>query len=151
MTIPYDDIIIEFLRKITEFDFLNMDELDSSDIIDSYIVKAVSNSTFKKSVGYNFMSGADEESRSFEVDIDEGSVHEIIDIITESMVVYWLKPFVYQQDLLRNVINTRDFSVYSPAELLMRVGNAYSKAQKDYTQMIREYSYNHGNLTSLHI
>ncbi len=151
MTIPYDDIIIEFLRKITEFDFLNMDELDSSDIIDSYIVKAVSNSTFKKSVGYDFMSGADEESRSFEVDIDEGSVHEIIDIITESMVVYWLKPFVYQQDLLRNVINTRDFSVYSPAELLMRVGNAYSKAQKDYTQMIREYSYNHGNLTSLHI
>lgn len=151
MTIPYDDIIVEFLRKITEFDFLNMDELDSSDIIDSYIVKAVSNSTFKKSVGYDFMSGADEESRSFEVDIDEGSVHEIIDIITESMVVYWLKPFVYQQDLLRNVINTRDFSVYSPAELLMRVGNAYSKAQKDYTQMIREYSYNHGNLTSLHI
>lgn len=151
MTIPYDDIIVEFLRKITEFDFVEMYEFDSTAIIDSYIVKAVSNSTFKKSVGYDFMSGADEANRSFNVDIDEGSIYEIIDIITESMVVYWLKPFVYQQDLLRNVINTRDFSVYSPAELLMRIGNAYSKAQKDYTQMIREYSYNHGNLTSLHI
>lgn len=151
MTIPYDDIIVEFLRKITEFDFVEMYEFDSTAIIDSYIIKAVSNSTFKKSVGYDFMSGADDTNRSFEVDIDEGSIHEIIDIITESMVVYWLKPFVYQQDLLRNVINTRDFSVYSPAELLMRIGNAYSKAQKDYTQMLREYSYNHGNLTSLHI
>ena len=151
MTIPYDDIIVEFLRKITEFDFVEMYEFDSTAIIDSYIVKAVSNSTFKKSVGYDFMSGADEANRSFNVDIDEGSIYEIIDIITESMVVYWLKPFVYQQDLLRNVINTRDFSVYSPAELLMRIGNAYAKAQKDYTQMIREYSYNHGNLTSLHI
>ena len=33
----------------------------------------------------------------------------------------------------------------------MRVGNAYAKVQRDYTQMIREYSYNHGDLTKLHV
>jgi hypothetical protein len=48
-------------------------------------------------------------------------------------------------------MNTRDYSMYSPAELLMRVGNAYQKAQRDYTQMIREYSYNHGDLSDLHL
>ena len=64
---------------------------------------------------------------------------KIIDIITGD------KP------VLENVLNTKDFSTYSPAELLMRVGNAYAKVQKDYTNMIREYSYNHGDLSDLHL
>jgi len=67
------------------------------------------------------------------------------------MVVQWLKPYVYKQELLENVLNTKDFSTYSPAELLLRVGNAYAKAQKDYLNMIREYSFNHGDLTDLHL
>ena len=56
-----------------------------------------------------------------------------------------------QKKLLQNLMNTRDYTMYSPAELLMRVGNAYKGAQRDYTQMIREYSYNHGDLTGLHL
>lgn len=53
------------------------------------------------------------------------------------------------QHILNN--RTKDFTTYSPAELLLRVGNAYSKAQKDYISMIREYSYNHGDLSELHL
>ena len=67
------------------------------------------------------------------------------------MLVQWLKPYVYKQEILSNVLNSRDWTTYSPAEILMRVGNAYKKAQDDYTQMIREYSYNHGDLTGLHL
>ena len=63
----------------------------------------------------------------------------------------WMKPFVYKQENLENVLNTVDFSTYSPSELLLRVGNAYDGVKKDYIQMIREYSYNHGDLTELHI
>ena len=63
----------------------------------------------------------------------------------------WMKPYTYSQENLENVLNTRDFTTYSPAELLMRVGNAYEKAQKDFTKMMREYSYNHGDLTDLHL
>lgn len=151
MTIPYDVFTAEFLRKISEFDFINMPEEDSTRIVDSYLKRAVSNSIFKKAIKYDFVGGSDDETRCFDVDIDEDRLDEVVDIVTEGMIVHWLKPFVYQQDLLRNVINTRDFSVYSPAELLLRIGNAYSKAQKDYVQMIREYSYDHGDLTDLHI
>lgn len=151
MTVPYDTFTKEFLRKVSEFDFINMPEEDSLNIIDSYMKRVVSNSTFKKIVKVDFIDGADDDTRVFAIDIDDDVIDELADIVSEGMLVHWLKPFVYQQDLLRNVINTRDYSVYSPAELLMRIGNAYEKAQKDYTQMIREYSYNHGDLTELHI
>ena len=92
---------------------------------------------------------ADDEERVYNVDVDDEDADELIDIVSEGMIIQWLKPYVYQQDLLQNVLNTRDYSVYSPAELLMRVGNAYRKAQNAYTQMIREYSYNHGDLSDL--
>jgi len=67
------------------------------------------------------------------------------------MVVQWLKQYVNKQEILENVLNTRDFTTYSPAELLLRVGNAYADARKNFTQMIREYSFNHGDLTDLHL
>ena len=62
-----------------------------------------------------------------------------------------MRAAINKQELLENSLNTADFTTYSTAELLLRVGNAYAKAQKDYTQMIREYSYNHGDLSELHL
>ena len=34
---------------------------------------------------------------------------------------------------------------------IIRIGNAYAAARKDFTNMMREYSYNHGDLTDLHL
>ena len=106
---------------------------------------------FRKNCKYDLFTTGDDENRLFTVDIPEDDLAELAEIISEGMVVQWLKPYLYKQEILENVLNTRDFTTYSPAELLLRVGNAYAKAQKDYTNMIREYSYNHGDLTELHI
>lgn len=149
MSIPYNAFTGAFLSKISEFEFLELDKDDSEAIVDVYMKRAVA--AFKKNCKYDFITTADDETRSFDVDIKEEDKDELIDIISEGMVVQWLKPYVYRQEMLENVLNTRDFTLYSPAELLLRVGNAYAKAQKDYTQMIREYSYNHGDLTVLHL
>lgn len=66
-------------------------------------------------------------------------------------LVQWMKPYTYHQESLENVLNTKDFSTYSPAELLLRISNAYTAARKEFTNMMREYSYNHGDLTDLHL
>lgn len=58
--------------------------------------------------------------------------------------------YIHKHNTILNIW-TKDYTTYSPAELLLRVGNAYKDAQKHYTQLIREYSYNHGNLTELHL
>ena len=50
-----------------------------------------------------------------------------------------------------NALNTKDFSTYSPAELLLRISNTYMAARKEFTNKMREYSYNHGDLTELHL
>lgn len=149
MSIPYDAFTGAFLNKISEFELLELDDNTRTEVVDGYRERAVS--AFKKNCMVDLFTTANDEERMYDVEVDEEDLDELVDIISEGMVVQWLKPFVYQQDLLQNLMNTRDYSMYSPAELLMRVGNAYKQAQKDYTQMIREYSYNHGDLSELHL
>ena len=151
MSVPYDVFAAAFLSKITEFDLLSLDDASRTEIVDKYMHTAVSNSNFQKVSGLNFATTKDDENRVFNLEIPADRIDEIVDIVSEGMVVQWLKPYVYKQELLENVLNTKDFSTYSPAELLLRVGNAYAKAQKDYLNMIREYSFNHGDLTDLHL
>lgn len=149
MSVPYDLFTEAFLSKITEFDILQLEDEDQTAIVDGYMKRAFSN--FIRMCDYDFTTTGDDELRSFEVEVDGNDLDEIVDIISEGMVVQWLKPYLYKQTLLQNVLNTRDFTVYSPAELLKQVRTTYEKSQKDFTQMMREYSFNHGKLRSYHI
>ena len=161
MTIPYDVFTSAFLSKISEYDFITLPDQERQDVVDGYMLRALT--AFRRICKYDFQKPVDEhgeiiDERYFVVDVPSGreakaefDIYEIVEIVAEGMVVQWLKPYVYQQENLQNVMNTRDYSLYSPAELLMRVGNAYAKAQKDYTQLVRDYSYNNGDLTVLHL
>lgn len=149
MSISYDVFVGSFLSKTSDYSFLEMPALDRVYMIDGFMKRAIS--AFKKNCKYDLVGSADDTKRQFNIDIQEEDLDEIADIISDGMIVEWLKPYLYKQELLENVLNTKDFTSYSPAELLMRVGNAYSNAKKDYIQKIREYSYNHGDLSNLHI
>lgn len=148
MNVSYDVFTGAFLNKITEYTFIQIPEGDRTAIIDGYMKRALSR--FEKICKYD-LSSYDDITRSFNVDIPVDDLDEIVDIVSEGMLEQWMKQYVYRQENLENTLNTKDFSTYSPAELLLRVGNAYTKVQKDYTNMIREYSYNHGDLSDLHL
>ena len=147
--VSYDAFIEAFLSKITEYEFLSLPEKDRTETVDGYLKKAVS--AFKKNCKYDLFTTYNDSERVYEVDVDDGDLDELIDIISDGMVAEWMKPYQFNQDLLQNVLNTRDFTSYSPAELQMRVGNARRQAHADFIQKIREYSYNHADLTRLHI
>lgn len=149
MSVSYDVFIGSFLEKVTERDLLSLEQSQRDSVVIGYMKRAISG--FRKICQYDFSTTSDDETRVFNVDVPDDDLTEIADIVSEGMVVQWLKPYVYKQELLENAINTQDFTTYSPAELLLRVGNAYADAKKDYTQMIREYSFNTGDLTDLHL
>lgn len=150
MVVSYDTFTGGFLSKISEYDLLDIKEEIRTQIIDGYMKKAISR--FQHICKVNLVSTADDNNREFEIDLQEGDdLTEIVDIITDGMVEYWLKPYLNKQELLESVLNTRDYTTYSPAELLRRVGDAHAKAQSDFTSAMREYSYNHNDLSRLHL
>lgn len=149
MSVSYDVFGEAFLAKISEYTFLSLEEENRTSILDGFMKRALT--SFRKNCKYDLFTTANDAERIFGIDIPEADLYELAEIISEGMVVQWLKPYLNKQEILENALNTKDFTTYSPAELLMRVGNAYAKAQKDYKNMIREYSYNHGDLSDLHL
>lgn len=149
MSVPYDKFTEAFLSKVTEFEFVNMRDFERNGLIDGYMKRAIS--AFKSVCQYDLSSTADDVIREFNVDIPAEDIDEIVEIVSEGMLVQWMKPYTYKQENLELVLNTRDFTTYSPTELLNRISTAYAKAQKDFVSMVREYSYNHGDLTDLHL
>ena len=149
MSVPYDKFTDAFLSKVTEYDFIRMDDYNRNTLIDGYMKRAIA--AFRKICKYDLSTTADDAVREFNVEIADEDLDEILDIVSEGMLVQWMKPYAYRQESLENVLNTRDFTTYSPAELLLRIRGAYDSAQKDFTNMMREYSYNHGDLTDLHL
>ncbi len=149
MSISYDVFTNSFLSKITEYDFLELTKEERENVVDNYMYKSIN--AFKEVCQYDLMSHRNISERQFDIDIPESDIEEIADIVSEGMVAQWIKPYVYNQEQLQNVLNTRDFTTYSPAELLMRVNGTYKDVQKNFINMIREYSYRHGDLSVLHI
>ena len=136
-SVSYDAFTGAFLGKISEFEFLKLDDNTRTEIVDGYLKRALT--AFRKNCKHDLFTTGNDLLRQFAVEIPDDELDEIVEIVSEGMVVQWLKQYLNQQELLQMVLNTRDFSQYSPAELLMRVGNAYNTAYKNYTQMIREY------------
>lgn len=148
MSIPYDMFVGAFLGKVTEYDFITLDEYDRNNLVDGYMKRACSQ--FDKICKYD-LHDRDDLIRQFNMDVPESEIDEILDIVSEGMLVQWMKPYVFKQDYLVQLLNTRDFTAYSPAELFRQLNSAYNSANKRFIGMMREYSYNHGDLTELHL
>lgn len=148
MSVSYETIVSAFLYKVTDYGFSEMLGSLLDNMVISYMKSACSK--FNNFCAYNLMM-FDDENQCIAEDIPEDKVVEIVDIIAIGMVVQWLQPYVYKQENLCNLLNTRDFTTYSPAELLKRVGDVYKQAGNDYKQAMYDYSYTAGDLTSLHI
>lgn len=148
MSISYNRFTEVFLDKVTEYNFIKLDDHDRSRMVDGYMKRACAQ--FSEVCKYNLNSG-DDVLREFLIEIPENEIDEIIDIVSDGMLVQWMKPYVYAGENLKNMLSTTDFKAYSPAELLNRVKNAYEMCRKEFTNRMREYSYRHGDLTQLHL
>jgi len=148
MSVSYNLFTAAFLGKVTEYDFIRLDDYSRNSVVDGYMKRACAQ--FNKICKYD-LTMCDDALREFQATIPDDEIDEIVDIVSEGMLVQWMKPYVYRADNLENVLNTSDFSQYSPAELLYRITNAYNTSKKDFTNMMREYSYRHGDLSDLYL
>lgn len=151
MTVSYDTFTEAFLNKITEYKFIRLPQENRQAMVDGYMKRACSQ--FSEVCKYNIANGGDDYARTFDFGdvITEDELWEIVDIVSDGMVVQWFYQYFYKQENLENMITTADYSRYSPAELTYRITNAYKLCRKEFTNRIREYSYRHGDLTDLHL
>lgn len=139
MATPYSDVIEVFLNKITDMDLPKFDDITRDTIVIGYMKSACTK--FAKVCEVDLYD-RDDELQEFSCDLDD----EVIDIITENMLVEWLKPKVLFSDNLSNVLNTKDFSMYSPANLLKELRETLAYLKKNARALVNNYSFAHSEV-----
>ena len=74
-----------------------------------------------------------------------------IDILAELMIAEWLKPMMYDDELLESRLNTKDFTEYSPAKLIEQIRMVYSMNRKESKALINNYTFTHGDVGEVNI
>ena len=142
---PYKAFIDTFLDKISDYKLLNYEDYLVDELAVGYMKRVCTK--FDKICQADLSQQDDNEYAFLSDEIDD----EIIDIVTDGMVVEWLRQYVNNSDNLENILNTKDFTMYSSKNLLAEIKSLYQDEQKAFTNSMREYSNNHGDLSNLHL
>lgn len=134
MATLYETIYEAFFDKVRDYDLVDMAEADAK----SYLHRLLSSSVVK------FNSNLEKEVLFLD-DENECFTEELkgieIDVITDFMVEYWTRPYYYNNELLRNVISTKDFTQYSNANLLNAICTAYKTSHERAESNMNKYTF----------
>ena len=81
------------------------------------------------------MSDRDITSKQFNNTLND----EIIDIITDGMIVEWMKPKLYFNEHMQNALSTADYKTFSPANMLEQIRNTYDYSLKQFKNKMNKY------------
>lgn len=136
MAVSFDDIIERFLPSVKEYAYIGLDEYERNEILYSYIVAAAAKF---RSACLEDLDDVDTNAGIFNSDLSD----ETIDILVDLVRVEWLKQKLYNSDLMRNGMSTKDYTIFSPANLHAQIRETYQDARKDAQNRLYQYSYTH--------
>lgn len=142
MATPYDVIHARAIAKISDYDVLKFDEDTRTKIFDEYLLSA--QIEFQRLCKIN-LTDKNTELRQYNNDLDE----EVIEILATGEIYYWLIPKVLNTENLYNVLNTKDFSMYSPANLLKELQALKDSFWKDFKRKMYLYTYRTADIAGL--
>ena len=128
----YETVFSAFRDKVVDYDFLNLTDVEESEILLGYMNSAIGKfgRICKK------LARRNDATSQFDDDLTENE----IDIITELMVESWVKPRLYNNENLKNSLSTKDYSNYSPANLLNQLRELNKDAKQNARAMMNQYS-----------
>lgn len=132
----YTVIIDNFAKMINEFHFTALTEEER----DTWIIALMNTACSKFSdICRQDLSKRNVENNAFEADLTDDE----IDIICNYMMCEWMKPYLYSSELLRERLSTKDYSEYSPANLIDKMNVLYKDTVKKARLLAVNYSYAH--------
>ena len=133
MATTFEAIYNSFYSKVNDFDLADMLEENANEFLFDLLKQAVVR--FNSNLGTAVFE-MNHTKQQFTTDLTDLE----IDIISEIMVENWLKPKLNNSELLRNRLSTKDFSQFSPANLLNAVRESFNLAHSHSESLINKYT-----------
>lgn len=137
MATKYDIVYSWFLHKVTDYDLPAFTDIEKEYVLLGYLKSAcVKFSSCKIN-----LFDRDDTLKQFNQTLDD----EILDILSENMIISWLQPRLNNTENLKNALSTKDFNLYSPANLLKELRETFKEINSNARKMISNYSFRHAN------
>ncbi len=141
MATTFMDIYKRAIFRFQDYDFMRLDIQDREDILDRYLLSAIG----ELSVVVPEVAEFDWDTKAFESDFD----NEVIELLALGLDYYWFSAKMQNSEILRNSLSTKDFTYFSPANLMRELRNVRNDLKNEYKSAIAIYSYNHGDFSTL--
>ena len=142
MATPYESIFQRAAFRFKDYDFCLMNDSDIDAVMKNYLKSAVSDF---QGVCLQDLTDADDTLNQFNEDLD----NEVQEILALGISFYWVSSQVMNQELLRNSLSTKDYTYFSPANLLRESQALRETIRKEYRDRITQYTYRHGDIASI--
>lgn len=142
MATPFTDIYARAIFRFADYEFLKQDIETREGVLEKYLISA---KTEFQRVCKTDLGDYDLELKQFNQTLDD----EVIEILSLGIAFYWLSYKALNSELLKNVLNSRDYYYYSPANLLKEVQTLRKTLRSEFNSKMRQHSYNENTISTL--
>ena len=142
MATPFTDIYARAIFRFADYEFLKQDIETREGVLEKYLMSA---KTEFQRVCKTDLGDYDLELKQFNQTLDD----EIIEILSLGIAFNWLSYRALNSELLKNVLNSKDYYYYSPANLLKEVQTLRKTLRDEFNSKMRQYSYNGNTISTL--
>lgn len=141
MATPYIDVIDRAQFRVTDYDVLKRTFQDQYDLMFKYLLSAVADFAPYCLIDLDDRS---DELAQFNQDLD----NECMEILALGVASYWMSSRALNSELLYNRLSTKEYSYFSPANLLREVQILRETVNNEYRGAIIRYTYRHGDIVN---
>lgn len=142
MPTPFNDIYSRAIFRFADYEFLKHDIPTREDILWNYLRSA---KTEFAPICEKNLDDYNEDLQEFNIELNDDE----IEILALGVAYHWLSFKTLNSRALQNVLNSKDYSYYSPATLLKEVRALRDTVKKEFQSAMRKYSYNHNSVSDL--
>ena len=142
MATPFTDIYARAIFRFADYEFLKQDIETREGVLEKYLISA---KTEFQRVCKTDLGDYDLELKQFNQTLDD----EVIEILSLGIAFYWLSYKALNSELLKNVLNSKDYYYYSPANLLKEVQTLRKTLRSEFNSKMRQHSYNENTISAL--
>jgi hypothetical protein len=137
MATPYENIYARFTPKITDFNFANLAYMEAEEYFETFLKSSIIKFRYCAK-----LSDRDETSKQFNQDLTEEE-QEILSIL---MSIEYLTPKLLTDELLKQTLNSKDYSLYSQANQIKEIREVRDTFQREVNNLMILYTFNNSKL-----
>lgn len=136
---PFSDVYSRFLDRVLDYTVLGLDCQVIERQMHSYLMSAEAD--FAR-FAVEDLTDADKDLECYNADLG----NDTIDVLVSGMLYYWITPKVLMTDNFANLLNTKDYTTHSNANLLLQLKELRTTLRKEFLSKISDYCTAHGSV-----